>query len=260
MSPARSGLSACVVAKDEEDRIDACLASLGFCDEIVVVDAHSCDRTREIAAARGARVIERDWPGHVAQKEFAIRAARHDFVLCVDCDERVSPSLRAEVEALRGRGFEDAAGWRIPRLSSYLGAWIRHGRWHPDLQLRLFDRRRGHWTGRDPHDRAVVDGPVAALSAPLLHQPYRDFEDHLATIDRYTTIAAQRLYEEGRRARLADVALRPGWSFLRAFLLERGCLDGWRGLVLSALGAHYVRLKWLKLWLLARALPPEPPP
>ena len=126
------GLSACVIAKDEADRIKDCLASLAFCDEIVVVDAHSRDDTREIAAAGGARVIERDWPGHVAQKEFAIRAARHDWVLCVDADERISPELETEIRRLHEAGFPGPPGWRLPRLSSYLGRPIRHGTWYPD--------------------------------------------------------------------------------------------------------------------------------
>jgi glycosyltransferase involved in cell wall biosynthesis len=250
---AAAGLSACVIARDEADRIEACLRSLAFCDEIVVVDSHSTDATRARAAACGARVIERDWPGHVAQKEFAIRQARHDWVLCVDADERVSPELRSAIEALRAAGFPGRAGWRMPRLSRYLGRWIRHGTWYPDLQLRLFDRRRGRWAGRDPHDKVELEGPVGRLAGELLHEPYRSFEEHLATIDRYTTIMAQQLFESGRRARLSDLVLRPAWRFLRFYVLEQGFLEGWRGLLLSYLAAHYARLKYAKLWLLARS-------
>jgi glycosyltransferase involved in cell wall biosynthesis len=249
---AAARLSACVIARDEADRIEACLRSLAFCDEILVVDAHSSDATRERAAACGARVIERDWPGHVAQKEFAIRQARHHWVLCVDADERVSPELRGAIEALRAAGFPGRAGWRMPRLSRYLGRWIRHGTWYPDLQLRLFDRRRGRWAGRDPHDRVELDGPVGRLEGELLHEPYRSFDEHLATIDRYTTLMAEQLFASGRRARLSDLVLRPPWRFLRFYLLERGFLEGWRGLLLSYLAAHYARLKYAKLWLLAR--------
>ncbi len=251
MTQTPPGLSACVIAKDEADRIGDCLASLAFCDEILVVDAHSGDATREIAAARGARVIERDWPGHVAQKEFAIRAARHDWVLCVDADERISPELEPEIRHLREAGFPGPPGWRLPRLSSYLGRWIRHGTWYPDPQLRLFDRRRGRWAGRDPHDRVVLDGEPGRLHGHLLHHPYRNLEDHLATIDRYTTTMARGLAEDGRRARLVDLALRPPARFLRCYLLQAGFLDGWRGLLLASLAAHYVRLKYAKLWLRA---------
>jgi glycosyltransferase involved in cell wall biosynthesis len=253
MTEARPALSACVIARNEADRIGACLESLSFCDEIVVVDARSGDRTREIAAEHGARVVERDWPGHVAQKEFAIRAARHDWVLCVDADERVSPELAAEIGELRAAGFGGRAGFRLPRLSSYLGGWIRHGTWYPDPQLRLFDRRRGRWGGRDPHDRVELDTEPGSLRGHLLHHPYRDLEDHLATIDRYTTTMAQGLAQEGRRARLLDLALRPPWRFFRSYLLQGGFLDGWRGLLLASLAAHYVRLKYAKLWLHGRA-------
>jgi glycosyltransferase involved in cell wall biosynthesis len=259
MSGSRTPLSACIIARDEEDRIGACLASLTWCDEILVVDSHSGDRTREIAKAHGARVIERDWPGHVAQKEFAIRQARHDWVLCVDADERVSDTLRAEIEALRDEDFSGRAGWRMPRLSSYLGRWIRHGSWYPDHQLRLFDRRHGRWTGRDPHDRVQVTGPLGTLRAPLLHHPYRDLADHLATIERYSTIQAGLLHAEGRRARLTDLVLRPLWRFFRFYVLELGCLDGWRGFAMACFAAHYVRLRYFKLWLLERRAELAPP-
>jgi glycosyltransferase involved in cell wall biosynthesis len=245
-------ISACIITRDEEDRLGACLDSLDWCDELVVVDSHSTDKTRELAAARGARVIERDWPGHVAQKEFAVRAAHHDWVFCIDADERVSPELRAAIEAARRGGFAGAAGYEVSRVSAYLGAWIRHGTWYPDWKLRLFDRRRGGWGGRDPHDRVSVDGGVERLAGELRHEPYRSFDDHLRTIDRYTTIMADALRAEGRRARLADVILRPPARFFVFFVWRRGFLDGWRGLLLAYLAAHYVRLKYAKLWVATR--------
>jgi glycosyltransferase involved in cell wall biosynthesis len=249
----RPQVSACIVARDEEDRLPDCLASLAWCDEVLVVDSHSSDRTREIAAAAGARVIERDWPGHVAQKEFAIRAARHDWVFCIDADERVSPELAAQIDATRARDFDGAPGFSVPRVSRYLGRWIRHGTWYPDRKLRLFDRRRGRWTGRDPHDRVELDGEPMSLSGELQHEPYRSLDDHLATIDRYTTITARELHAEGRRARLIDLVVRPPLRFLDFYVWRRGFLDGWRGLLLAYLAAHYVRLRYAKLWVMERA-------
>lgn len=254
----RARLSACIVAMNEEDRIGDCLASLDFCDEIVVVDSHSSDRTREVAKSAGARVIERDWPGHVAQKEFALRQASHDWVLALDADERVSPELRAEILALRDRGFPGKAGWRMPRRSRYLGRWIRHGVWSPDLQLRLLDRRRGRWAGLDPHDRIELDGPPGRLRGLLLHEPYRGLDDHLKTIDRYTTLMAEGLHARGRRARLRDLLLRPPARFAKSYLLKLGFLDGWRGLLLACLASEYVRLKYAKLLVMQRAGPPRP--
>jgi len=248
----RPRISACIVTRDEEDRLPDCLASLDWCDEMLVVDSHSTDRTREVAAAAGARVIERDWPGHVAQKEFAIRAAEHDWVFCIDADERVSPELAEQIAAVRDRRFEDAAGFSVPRVSSYLGRWIRHGTWYPDRKLRLFDRRRGRWGGRDPHDRVELSGDVCDLTGELRHDPYRTFEDHLATIDRYSSIMAGELHADGRRARLLDLVLRPPLRFFDFYVWRRGFLDGWRGLLLAYLAAHYVRLRYAKLWLMDR--------
>ncbi len=243
-------LTACIITLNEADRIDACLESVAWCDELLVVDSHSSDDTRARAAAHGARVIERDWPGFAAQKEFAVRAAAHDWVLVVDADERLSAPLRAEIEALRAAGFPGAAGWSMPRCSRYLGRWIRHGTWYPDRSLRLFDRRRGRFAAKatyDLHERVVVDGPTAALRGELLHEPYRSISDHLRTIDRYTTIMAAGLHARGRRAGAADLVLRPAWRFVQFYVLKGGFRDGWRGLLLAYLAAHYVRLRYAKL-------------
>jgi glycosyltransferase involved in cell wall biosynthesis len=235
---------------NEEDRIERCLASLSFCDEIVVVDSHSKDRTREVAQAMGARVIERDWPGHVAQKEFTIREASNDWVLCVDADEFLSPQLAAEVQALRASGFPDMAGWRMPRLSSFLGRWMRRGGWYPDRQLRLFDRRRGYWGGNNPHDRVELEGPVGSLAGDLCHHPYRSFSEHLKTIETYTTIMAEGMLARGRRAQPIDLVLHPAARFWRFYVLKLGFLEGWRGLLQAYLAAHYARLKYAKLLVL----------
>lgn len=247
-------LSGCIIAFNEADRIAAAIESLHFCDEVLVVDSHSTDATREVALALGARVIERDWPGHVAQKEFAIRAAAHDWVLCVDADERISSELGTEIQALKARGFDEGvggpAGWRMPRLTHWMGAWIRYGTWYPDRQLRLFDRRRGKWGGNDPHDRVELDGAPRELKGDLLHETYRNLDDHLATINKYTAIMAEGMYARGKRARTRDLWLRPGWRFIRFYVLKRGFLLGWRGLALAFLAAHYVRLKYLRLKLL----------
>jgi len=249
----RPKLSACIITFNEEDRTDECLASIDFCDEILVVDSHSTDRTRERAVARGARVIERDWPGHVLQKEFTIRAAAHDWVLCIDADERVTPDLRAEILALRDSGFPGHAGWSFPRKSLYLGRFIEHGLWYPDRQLRLFDKRRGKWGGHDPHDKVVLQGSVSKLRGDLLHLGYRDFDAHLSTIDRYTTIMARGLNERGFRASAFDLVTHPLARFIKGYFLKLGFLDGWRGLLIAFLAAHYARLKYAKLLVMQRA-------
>jgi glycosyltransferase involved in cell wall biosynthesis len=240
-------LSACVITFQEEDRIEDCLESLAFCDELVVVDSRSTDRTRELAAARGARVVERDWPGHVKQKEFAIRLASHEWVLCVDADERVSDELRREIVALRDGGFAGHAGWSFPRKTFYLGRFVEHGLWYPDRQLRLFDRRRGRWGGHDPHDRVELEGSAGKLRGDLLHYSYRGLDDHLRTIEKYTTIMAQGMRERGVRASALDLVTHPAARFLRGYVLKLGFLDGWRGLLIACLAAYYAMLKYAKL-------------
>lgn len=248
----RPKISACIIAFNEEDRIRDCIASLDFCDEVIVVDSHSVDRTRDIAAECGARVIERDWPGHVAQKEFTIRQALNDWVLCLDADERISPALREEVLALRDRGFPGKAGWRMPRLSFYMGQWVRHGTWSPDYNLRLFDRRRGHWGGNNPHDRVELDGPLGTLKGKILHYPYRSLAEHLATMDKYTTIMAEGLHARGKKAGILHVVINPWVRFVKYYFLKLGFLDGWRGLVMAYLASQYVRTKYIKLLVMQR--------
>jgi glycosyltransferase involved in cell wall biosynthesis len=248
-------LTACIITFNEEERIAACLRSVAFCDEILVVDSHSTDATRAIASELGARVIARDWPGYAAQKELAVREAAHDWVLCIDADEWVSEPLRAEIVALRDSEFRGAAGFEIPRCTRYLGAWIRHGTWYPDAQLRLFDRRRGAWVSPHAlgvHEHVELDGRSKRLQNDLLHEPYRSLSEHLVTIDRYTTQIAEGMFASGRLARLDQIVLTPAAEFLRFYLLKRGFLDGWRGLLLAYLHAHYVRMKYAKLMALER--------
>lgn len=141
-------LTACIITYNEADRIESCLRSVSFCDEIIVVDSHSTDATRQIAGSLGARVIERDWPGYRSQKQFAIESSGYDWVLCLDADERVTAELRQEIETLRGRGFPGHAGWSVARITDYFGRFLRHGNTYPDRLIRLFDRRRGGWIGK----------------------------------------------------------------------------------------------------------------
>jgi glycosyltransferase involved in cell wall biosynthesis len=248
-------LSACIITFNEADRIEACLRSADFCDEIIVVDSHSTDRTRELAAARGARVIERDWTGYRSQKQFAVDAARHEWVLCLDADERVSSKLREEIIALRRAGFATAAGWSIPRITDYFGRFLRHGNAYPDRLVRLFDRRRGGWSGYEVHENTRVKGPVRRLYGHLEHYSYRSLHDHQARMQRYADLMAQALYDQGRRCGLMPVLLNPHWRFVRGYLLRLGFLDGWRGLVFALVESGYVRRKYLGLYMLSRGLP-----
>jgi len=248
----KAALSACIITHNEADRIGACLDALAFCDERLVVDSHSTDATRGIAASRGARVLERDWPGYRSQKQFATDAASHDWVLCVDADEIVTPALRAEIEALRARGFEGVRGYSIPRLTAYFGAFLRHGNAWPDRQLRLYDRRTARWVGYEVHEKVAIDGPTGTLRAPLEHHAYRDLDDHLRRVDRYASLMAQEMHRAGRRASLLDLVTHPSWRLLRGLVIKRGLQDGWRGLLYHFVEAGYVRRKYLRLWALGR--------
>ena len=250
-----AGLSACIITFNEADRIEDCLRSVAFCEEILVVDSHSTDRTRELAAALGARVIERDWPGFRSQKQFAVEAARYDWVLCLDADERVSAQLRSEIVALRRAGFASAAGWSIPRITDYFGRFLRHGNAYPDRLVRLFDRRCGGWTGNEIHENTHVTGRVGRLHGHLEHYSYRSLSDHLARMQRYADLMAEVLYQQGRRCGLARVLLNPQWRFVRGYLLRLGFLDGWRGLVFALIESNYVRRKYLGLYMRSRGLP-----
>ena len=250
-----SGLSACIITYNEADRIEACLHSVSFCDEIIVVDSHSTDATRELAARLGARVIERAWPGYRSQKQFAVESAGNDWVLCLDADERVSPKLRGEIEGLREAGFPGFAGWSVPRITDYFGRFLRHGNAYPDRLIRLFDRRRGGWTGYEIHENTRVTGPVGRLRGDLEHYSYRSLTDHHLRMARYADLMAQALHDRGKRCGLAKVMINPQWRFFRGYVLRLGFLDGWRGLVFALVEANYVRRKYLGLYMRSRGLP-----
>ena len=250
-----SGLSACIITYNEADRIEDCIRSVSFCDEIVVVDSHSTDATRELATRLGARVIERDWPGYRSQKQFAIEAAGHDWVLCLDADERVSEPLRKEIEGLRTADFPAHAGWSVPRITDYFGRFLRHGNAFPDRLIRLFDRRRGGWIGYEIHENTQVSGPVGKLRGLLEHYSYRSLTDHHIRMQRYADLMAKALYDRGKRCGLGKVLLNPQWRFLRGYFLRLGFLDGWRGLVFALVEANYVRRKYLGLYMRSKGLP-----
>jgi glycosyltransferase involved in cell wall biosynthesis len=241
-------ISAVIITSNEERRLPEALASVAFCDERVVVDSGSSDRTAEVAQAAGARFVTRiPWPGFVAQKNAAVAEAAHDWILSIDADERVSAGLRLEIEALQASQMT-CAGYRIPRLSHYLGRWIRATDWYPDRQLRLFDRRRGRWQGGAVHESVRVDGPVGRLRHDIEHHPYSGIDEHLRTIDLYTTLWADRAAAEGRRTHVGEICGAPLWSLTRNLILRRGIVLGGVGCVVSILNSYYTFLKLAKLF------------
>jgi glycosyltransferase involved in cell wall biosynthesis len=238
-------ITATIITRNEEQRIAAAIASLSCCDEVLVVDSGSTDKTREIAERCGARVLTRDWDGYSNQKNFAASEARHDWILSVDADERLSIELANEI--VRWKRSPDGAAGSMPRRAFYFGAWIRHSGWYPDRKIRLYDRRLARWTGDFVHEALMVDGSVHVFRGDLLHFPYRDWTDHLGRIDQYTELAAQAARKSGRKGNILRLILGPPLSFLRTFVVRAGFLDGWRGVLIAVAGARYIFLREFRI-------------
>jgi len=245
----REGLSVAIITYNEERCIRRCLESVAFADEIVVVDSFSTDATPDICRRFGARVIQREWPGHVAQKNYAKEQTRYRWVLSVDADEVVSDELRREIEELLCSGrLAGYAGFYVPRRLFYLGRWIRHGGWYPDYKVRLFDKEQAVWAGQDPHDSIVCRGRTGRLCGDILHYSFENLAGHVDTLQKFTTISAEQLAACGRRAGLAELILRPVGCFVKMYFLRLGFLDGIPGLILCGMSAWHVFVKYAKLW------------
>jgi glycosyltransferase involved in cell wall biosynthesis len=244
-------VSVTIITLNEATRLKEALDSVAWADERIVVDSGSSDDTVAIARAHADRVEVRAWTGYADQKNYAASLARHDWILSLDADERVSLALADEIRQLV-RGEPAARGYRAPRVTHYLGQWIRCTDWWPDWQLRLYDRRAARWGRANVHESVQLEGTAAYLSGELLHYPYRDISEHLATIDKYTTIAAAEMYAAGRRSSWLRIAAHPAFALLRNYILRFGIRQGVPGLVVSLLNSYYVLLKFAKLWELQR--------
>lgn len=247
-----AAVSVIIITRDEARHIRAALASVAWADDRIVVDSRSTDETVALARAAGARVEVRDWPGYGAQRNYAAGLARHDWILALDADERIPPPLAQEIQTLVAAG-PAAVGYRIKRVTRYLGRWIRTTDWYPDWQLRLYDRRHARWNDWPVHESVEADGPVGRLREEMLHLAYRDLAHHVDTVNRYTTLAARHLAAAGRHSGPVRAGLHALAAFLRNYVLRRGFLDGRPGLVVSSMNAYYVWLKLVKLWALERA-------
>jgi glycosyltransferase involved in cell wall biosynthesis len=245
-------ISATIITLNEEANVrDAC-ESLAWADEIIVVDSRSTDKTREVAQACGARVIENDWPGFAAQKQFAADQASNDWIFSLDADERVSEQLKTSIAELRSLDEAKLAdGYRIPRRSYYQGRWIKGGGWYPDLQLRLYRKSRGRWEPRHIHESVKMDSGARTekLSGDILHYSVRDSAHHHRMIgERYAPLAAEQMFEEGRRTSQLKIAAAAPAAFVRSYLLKGGFRDGLAGISIASFAAHHAFLKNLMLW------------
>ena len=245
-------VSAVIIARDEEAKIADAVRSVGWADEVLVIDSGSTDRTREIAEELGARVIVNPWPGFAAQKQFGVEAAANDWIFSLDADERVSPELWNEIVAIKDKASEPlVAAYRIPRLTCYIGKPVRHGGWYPDRQTRLFDRRRGRWSDRVIHESwRVNDGErVGKLSGDILHYSVDSLAQHDEMIrTRYAPLGARQMFESGRRTSRLKVATAGPAGFLRTYVLKGGFLDGAAGWHIAKFAGRHDRLKHQILW------------
>ena len=242
---ARQRVSAVIIARNAATQIEACLASLDFADEIIVVDSGSVDRTPEIAEAASARVIRHGWLGYGPQKRFAVDQASNDWVLCLDADERVSPALRASL--LEAMGAPAFRAYEMARCNRFMGAWLRHGEGYPDRILRLFDRRAARWSDDLVHEKVVTSERVGRLLGDLLHESAESLHGYLEKQNAYTTLQAQALYDSGTHASAAKLVLSPLVRFLKFYVLRGGFLDGIPGLVHVTIGCFNSFSKTAKL-------------
>ncbi|HWQ68562.1 MAG TPA: glycosyltransferase family 2 protein [Patescibacteria group bacterium] len=243
-------LTATIITYNEEKTIQACLESLTWAKEIVVVDSGSSDRTLEICRGYTEKIVYHPWVGFIEQKNVAVSLATYDWILNIDADERVSEELRHAIERELAAPRHD--GYWIARRNYFLGRWIRHGGWYPDRVLRLFDRRTGRFGGLNPHACFVIsEGSVGSIDGDLVHLTYRDFSQFLRKQDRYTGISVEGMVRNGRRrgsVSSAELMFRPLVKFVQVYLLKRGFLDGIQGLI-AALGAVCFNfIKYAKLW------------
>jgi glycosyltransferase involved in cell wall biosynthesis len=248
----RMKISATIITFNEERNIARAIESLRCCDEIIVVDSGSTDRTTELAANLGARVIDTGWRGYAGQKNYASEQAENDWILSIDADEALSEALEAEIWQVKKNGPKHD-GYTMPRLAKYLGRWIFHSGWYPDRKVRLFNRRHATWVGRYVHESVKVHGTIGHLEANLLHFTCDSLSEHLRTMDRYTTLAAQQVVAERRPVGWSNLLVDPAWTFIRTYVINRGFLDGMEGLAIAHMAALYNFLKYAK----ARFMNPE---
>lgn len=242
----RKLLSVIIITKNEGANIQACLDSVAFADEIVVVDSGSTDDTVDIARKAGAVVIQTDWPGFGPQKNRALDAATGEWVLSIDADERITPELADEIRATVRNPAADA--YDISRRSWYCGRFIEHSGWAPDYVTRLFRRGTARFSDHIVHERLLPDGAVKRLNGLMLHYSFLDFSQVLQKVDSYSTLSARQAYEKGRRATVLDALLHGFWAFIRTYFFRLGLLDGAHGLALAVSNAEGSYYRYLKIW------------
>ena len=238
-------LSVVIIAKNAASQIAACIDSVAFAQEVLVVDSGSEDETRAIAEVRGCRVIEKEWLGFGLQKQFAVGEARYDWVLCLDIDERVSPRLEASIRTALQTQQHHA--WRMPRRNRFLGRWLAHGEGYPDWSLRLFHRQFANWSNDPVHEAVITTVDVGTLQGDLLHDSAEDVGMYLAKQNRYSSLHAEALFQQGVRSGYVKLFLSPLARFIKFYVIRLGFLDGGPGFAHVAVGCFAAFAKYAKL-------------
>ena len=245
MPPSRQPVSVAIITLNAASQLAACLDSVRFADELVIIDSGSTDGTQALAEACGARVIQQPWLGFGPQKQFAVDAASHDWVLCLDADERVSPELRASIE--NALSAPSTAAFRFPRCNRFLGRYLKYGEGYPDWSLRLVVRRHARWSDDAVHEKVIADGAIGQLSGDLLHDSAESLANYLTKQNRYTTLAAEMAVAAGKRSSLGRLALSPLVRFIKFYFIRQGFRDGLPGLIHIAIGCFNSFLKYAKM-------------
>ena len=244
MSMSELSISAILITRNEAGNLPECLRSLFFCQEVVVIDQQSTDRTADLAHELGARVVvSSNWQGFGIQKQRALETATGDWVLSIDADERITPELAKEIQ--QAIQSDKADGYYIKRRSQFLGKWMNHGGWYPDRVLRLARRERARFDPTPIHEKMIVDGAIAELVHPMLHYSYRSIEDVLAKQKTYALASGAKKAAGGQDAGVASALLRSGWTFIRLFMFQLGFLDGRHGLIAALAKAQETFWKYL---------------
>jgi glycosyltransferase involved in cell wall biosynthesis len=241
----RAPLSAVIITRNAAAVLEPCLGSLAFVDEVVVVDSSSSDGTVELAERKGARVVQKEWLGFGRQKQFAVEQASHDWVLCLDADERVSPELARSIESALADPVSPV--YRMARRNRFLGRWLSHGEGYPDWSPRLFNRLNARWSDDLVHEKVLFAVTPGTLQGDLMHDSSDDLSSYLERQNRYTTLAARQAFEEGRSVSLVHLLLSPVVRFIKFYLMRLGFLDGLPGLLHISIGCMNSYIKYMKL-------------
>jgi glycosyltransferase involved in cell wall biosynthesis len=240
-------ISLVTITFNEQDNIERCIKSVPWCDDIVVVDSKSTDRTPQIAKDLGARVFVEEWRGYGPQKNRATSLAKNDWVIFLDADEALSPELASEIKSLYQTKSLDCDAYEFPRLSIHMKREIRHGGWFPDRQKRFFNRTRCQWTDVNIHEELQAQ-KVGRLAPHMFHWPFKNLSHQIQKNNHYSTLQAVQLHHEGKRFSCLKFWLKPVSKFIECYFLKRGFLDGMPGLIVAIGAAYSVHLKWAKLW------------